>query len=74
MSSLTCLGHGGGIIPISKHLGLGATCLKENFISFKVGHLFQLGMVFPNLTCNMYISFVSFLLQIAYIFKGSFPL
>jgi hypothetical protein len=61
-------------MPISKHFELGAICLKGRFVSFKVGHLFQLGMVFPNLTPNLYISFVSLLFQVAYIFKGSFPL
>jgi len=67
MSSLTCLRHGGGIIPISKHLGLAVTRLERRFVSFKVGHLFQLGMVFPNLTPNLSISFVSLLFQVVHL-------
>ncbi len=45
MPSLTCLGHGGGINHVSKHLGLGATHLKGISASSKIGCLFQLGMV-----------------------------
>jgi hypothetical protein len=33
MSSLTCLRCGGGITPISKHSGLGATHLGGRFAS-----------------------------------------
>ncbi len=64
MSSLTCLGHGGGIFPISKHLGLSATCLGRTSASSKVGHLFRLSMVFPNLTPNLSTSFISLVLQV----------
>jgi len=74
MSSLTCQGHGGGIKPISKHFELNATYLEGRLVSFKGGRLFLLGMVFPNLTPSLFISFVSFLFQVAYIFRGSFPL
>jgi hypothetical protein len=45
MPSLACLGHGGGINHVSKHLGLGATHLGGKFASSKVGLLFQLGTV-----------------------------
>ncbi len=74
MSSLTCLRCGGGITLVSKHIGLGATCLGGRSTSFEVGCFFQLGMVFPNLTPNLTISFVSLLFQVGYIFRRSFPL
>jgi hypothetical protein len=53
---------------------LGATCLGGRSTSFEVGCFFQLGMVFPNLTPNLTISFVSLLFQVGYIFRRSFPL
>ncbi len=58
MFSLTCLRCGGGISPISKHSGSGASHLGGRFASSEVGHLFWLGMVFRNLTPNLTISFV----------------
>jgi hypothetical protein len=61
MSSLTCQRCRGGITHVSKHIGLGATCSRGRSTSFETGCSFQLGMVFPNLTCNLTISFVSLL-------------
>jgi hypothetical protein len=74
MSPFTCLHHGGSITPASKCIGLGATHLVGRSASSKIGRLYWLGMVFPNLTPNLTISFVSLLFQVGYIFKRSFPL
>jgi hypothetical protein len=73
MSSLTCLHCGGGITPVSKHIGLGAIHLGGRSTASEAGCFLKLGMVFPNLTPNLTISFVSLLFQIGYIFKRSFP-
>jgi hypothetical protein len=62
------------LLPISKNLGLGATCLEGRFVSSKVGYLFQLGMVFPNLTPKLSISIVSLLFQVRLHLQGLFPL
>ncbi len=74
MSSLACLCRGCGITPISKHIKLGTTCLGGRYVSSRARCLFQLGMVFPNLTPNLTISFISLLFQVRYIFRKSFPL
>jgi hypothetical protein len=74
MSSLACLRHGGGITPVSKHIGLGATRSRGKSTASEARCFFQLGMVFPNLTPNLTMSFVSLLFQEGYIFRRSFPL